>query len=97
VSKAFEQADERHDSLRAELWTYRYALGPTEQRACALKELSRLLHAGARSPLWDFSRIVLRAIAAKHPEADRLRTLADVVSERLPLSALTGWSAWSPP
>lgn len=96
VRKAFEHAQEHHDPLRAELWTYRYALGPGEDRERALKELSRLLLAGVRSPRWDFSRIVARAIAQRHPEADHLPTLADVVSDRLRVSALAGWTAWPP-
>ena len=83
-----------HDRLRAELWMYRFALGPSDEREQALAELARLVHAGVRSPKWDFSRIVARAVELGHPDADRLRTLADVVSDRVSADALDEWPAW---
>ena len=91
IRSAFEHADDRHDPLRVELCMYLFALGPRDERDRARSELARLLAASVRSPGWDFSRIVARAINQGHEDGDRLQDLADVISEGADTTIVEGW------
>ncbi|HWH07560.1 MAG TPA: hypothetical protein VNX21_00075, partial [Candidatus Thermoplasmatota archaeon] len=81
--------------LILELWFYGYAHTIPGSREDALRQVQALIVKGVRSPGWDLSLNVSRAEADGHPEAGWLRTLADVIAEGAPASALDAWPAWS--
>jgi hypothetical protein len=57
-----------------------------------LREL--LLAKIARSPDWDFSENIQRAVQAGHPDAEWLPKLAAVINGKSEPSILTDWPAW---
>ena len=92
IASSLEKAQE--DPLRAELWFYLVALGGSEGRKEALTELAILIDKGARSPGWDFSRILDRARSQEEPDLEWLDRLAAVISGRAGPEALHGWPEW---
>ena len=82
-------------ALRAECWFYALAHRAPEQRGEALAQLKRLLiNEGARSPGWDLSGNVERALSDGHPDAAWLALLADVIGEKAEPAVLEAWPAW---
>jgi Tfp pilus assembly protein PilF len=76
VQRAFQNAGDDDDDLRAELFMYLCALGPPTARADAEANLRALLDSGVRSSGWDLSRILERA-NAEHPDrSQKLQELA---------------------
>ena len=76
VQRAFQNAGDDDDDLRAELFMYLCALGPPTARADAETNLRALLDSGVRSSGWDLSRILERA-NAEHPDrSQKLQELA---------------------
>ena len=53
-----------------------------------------MIAAGARSPYWDLTGNVERAVADKHPETELLSVLAKVIAEEEKASALNKFEAW---
>lgn len=84
---------ESSQALRCEVWFYAYAHSTERDRA--LLRLRGLIDAGARSPGWDFSKNIDRALKDNHPEAAWVPALANVVSDAAPPSALATWPAWA--
>jgi Tfp pilus assembly protein PilF len=79
--------------LQLELWFYRYAHFP-EDYPEAGERIETLLAEGIRSPGWDLSITLARAMADGHPDPARLESLAaqlaeDVPSDPVPPSELT--------
>lgn len=74
-------------ALRCELCFYALAHAPD---LCpeALTQLRALLAAGVRSPGWDLRANVARVRREGHPQAELLATLAAVIADAAPLSAL---------
>jgi tetratricopeptide (TPR) repeat protein len=75
AQRAFENAGDDDDDLRAELFIYLCAVGPPTERADAEANLRALLDSGVRSPGWDLSRILARARAedpSRSPHLDEL-------------------------
>ena len=88
--------DGASDALRAECWFYALAFRP-QQREEALDHLLTLVNErNARSKGWDFSRIVAQALKVhpKHPDAEHLAALADVISGKTDITTLAMWPAW---
>jgi|GEM_PF-1076093 len=80
--------------VSVEAWFYRYA-HLSEWRTEALRRLKKLIDDGARSPGWDFSANVDRAIRDGHPQVELLRLLADVISDRVPSDQLKDCRVWN--
>ena len=76
AQRAFENAGDDDDDLRAELFMYVYAVGPPTARANAEANLRALLKSGVRSPGWDLSRILARAHAEDSGRSQGLQELA---------------------
>ena len=76
-----------------EMWFYRYAHVRSE-RANALRELKRLLMLGARSPGWELSVHVERAVGTGHPAPELLQALATVIADNAPVDILELFAAW---
>ncbi len=82
--------------LAVELWFYAFAHRPEPQRSEALAWLKELIvKRGIRSPGWDLSANVQRAVETGHPDANWLPKLAEVVNGDADPSALDGWPAWA--
>ncbi len=77
VQRALENAADDDDDLRAELFFYLAAVGPSGDRESAQARLEALLDAGVRSPGWDLSRILARARHEDPSRAQKLEELAD--------------------
>jgi tetratricopeptide (TPR) repeat protein len=93
AERALELAGDMSELL-LELWFYLYANAPEARRKEALTEEKRLLAAGARSPGWDLSCNVARAIEQRHPEGEWLPRLAAVLADEAPITTLDDWEAW---
>lgn len=80
IENAFENTDE--ENLLLELWFYRYAHNPAflEQ---AEKEIEKLLTKGAKSEGWNFDENIKVAIEEGHPNPERLKELAKMISSPL--------------
>lgn len=92
IDLAFAQNPTRTDLL-CELWFYRYAHQPIQQQT-ALIELHKLLTKDARSPGWDLSQNVEKAIADDHPEPELLQQLAKVIADEADISTLDAFPTW---
>jgi len=53
-----------------------------------------ILTKNARSPNWDFSENIQRAIQAGHPDAEWLSKLAAVINNKADPNTLNDWPAW---
>jgi hypothetical protein len=79
--------------VRLEAWFYRYA-HRTAPAVAALRELENLLTSGARSPNWDLSGTVERAVSDGHPEPELLSALSGVIIGSMGLDALLEFKNW---
>ncbi len=83
-------------SYRAECWFYALAHCAPARRSEALAQLKKLIVSeGARSPGWDLTRNVERALSDGHPDAMWLALLADVIGEKAEPAVLDAWPAWA--
>ena len=73
---------------------YRFAHDPSSNRTDALRLVRRLVEQGVRSPGWDLSRNVDRAVLDGHSEGPWLRKLAAVVNRDAQPDLLSNWPAW---
>jgi tetratricopeptide (TPR) repeat protein len=73
---------------------YLFAHGTPLERPDALRTARRLLKAGVRSPNWNFSRNIERALLNGHPDVDWLGKLASVINDEAKPEMLKGWPAW---
>jgi Tfp pilus assembly protein PilF len=81
--------------LASELWFYAFAHCEAEKRSEALTNLRQLILGKiARSPEWDFSLNIQRAIRDKHPDATWLPMLANVINGKAEATILADWPAW---
>ena len=81
--------------LDVEVWFYAFAHRPAPQSAEALATLKKLLmEKGSRSPGWELSLNIERAIQNGHPDAAWLPKLADVINGKSEPSVLADWPAW---
>jgi hypothetical protein len=68
---------------------YRYAHSKDEGlQNKTLKEIKKILGDGVRSPGWDLSGNVERAVKDGHPQPEFLRKLAKVVSDEADIKSL---------
>ncbi|MBI5646918.1 MAG: tetratricopeptide repeat protein [Ignavibacteriae bacterium] len=74
---------------------YRYAHGPVADQLTALRDIRTLIDKGVRSPGWDLSRNVERAIQDGHTEAPWLGKLAAVINGDAAEDVLADWPAWN--
>jgi tetratricopeptide (TPR) repeat protein len=78
-----------------EIWFYAFAHRPAPQRGEALANLKKLIiEKGSRSPDWDLSQNVQRAVQTGHPDAVWLPKLAEVINGKAEPSILADWPAW---
>jgi Tfp pilus assembly protein PilF len=93
LEKALELAD--NDPLIVESYFYRYAHSDDKkERAAALSEVKKLITSGVRSPGWDLSQNVARAVEDGHPEPEFLALLAKVIADEAAASELDQFEAW---
>lgn len=83
LEKAFSLASDRKD-VTIELWFYRFAHFPSWYDKAYL-ELIRLIREGYRSLHWDFTPNIDRAEKDRHPQMDRLKKLARIISQDAPI------------
>lgn len=84
IERVFAEASaQTAQSVILECWFYRYAVFP-DWRDQAEGEILYLLADGIRSPGWDLSAVVARALELGHPDPDRLRDFADRISQPEP-------------
>lgn len=68
---------------------------PVGQHGESLSKLKELILAkNARSPNWDFSENIQRAVQAGHPDVEWLPKLADVINEKAEPTILADWPSW---
>jgi len=79
--------------LRLELDFYRYAHMASE-RDEALALIHHGISQGDRSPGWDLSENVDRAVRDGHPEPELLADLANVIADEVPADVLNQYGAW---
>jgi hypothetical protein len=95
LDRAIEVLDPGESSgLAAECRFYAYAHRPAAERDAALRELKRVLRAGARSPGWNLRPHVERAEQDGHPAGAWLRQLAAVISDGADIGSLDDWDEW---
>ncbi|MAG93400.1 MAG: hypothetical protein CMJ48_06590 [Planctomycetaceae bacterium] len=87
-------ADESENALSAELAFCWYAHGPAKGRTQWLGRLKKMLKEGVRSPGWDLTRNVKRAVADRHPAKSWLGKLAAVIADDAKIGSLSRWKAW---
>jgi len=93
LDKTLELTDE--ELLKLECHFYRYAHTEDEkERAEALKEVKELIASGVRSPKFDLSQNVTRAIEDGHPEPEFLALLAKVIADEADASELDKFEVW---
>jgi len=73
---------------------YRFAHGSLSDRKAALRNIRQLLEQDIRSPGWDLSRNIDRALRDGHSEGTWLSKLADVINGDAQLGLLSDWPAW---
>ena len=84
-----------HEQLIIELLFYEYAHETDEKKQQrSLSEMKKMIASGARSPHWDLSGNVERAVADKHPEPELLSVLAKVIADEEKANALNKFEAW---
>lgn len=81
-------------TLATECWFYALAHGPVRGRMEALRNLKRLLRAGARSPRWDLTLNIARARDERHPYVDWLEKVAAVIADEADIQTLEKWKRW---
>jgi protein O-mannosyl-transferase len=81
-------------SLAAECWFYAFAHRSAKGRDEALRNLKRVLEAGARSPDWDLAPNIAQARKHGHPDAVWLKKLAAVISDGADIKTLDAWPRW---
>jgi tetratricopeptide (TPR) repeat protein len=86
--------DEHVPAVEAEICFYAYAHWPADKRADALKELKRVLIKGIRSPDWDLSANIERALQDGHPDTQWLEILANVITKGEDIGKLDDWPEW---
>ena len=97
LNKAMELAegDPSLVSLLLECHYYRYAHSEDSQlQSDSLQEIKRLLEEGVRSPYWDFTGNVTRAIEDGHPHPEFLEPLSKVISEETDIQELADFDVW---
>jgi Tfp pilus assembly protein PilF len=88
-----EDTGERAD-VTLELAFCQYAHGPASDRADALTQIRSLLENDVRSPEWNLSGNVQRAVEDGFRPKTWLKKLAAVISDGEPLDSLEKWAAW---
>ncbi|MFM8727546.1 MAG: hypothetical protein ACKON9_20735, partial [Planctomycetaceae bacterium] len=83
-------------SIQLECEFYRFAHGAVADRQGALRNLRALIEQDARSPGWDLSSNIQRALQDGHPEGPWLSKLAAVVKGDAQPGVLHDWPAWQP-
>jgi tetratricopeptide (TPR) repeat protein len=74
---------------------YKYAHSVVDEvRIQSLEQARKMLLDGVRSPYFDLSQNVERAIADGHPEPDFLKVLAKVISDEANISELDKFDVW---
>lgn len=89
-------SDGEPSGLNVEVWFYAFLHAPPERHAEALGKLKALVARGVRSPGWDFSENVSRAVQDGHPEAPWLEKLPKVLDGDAEPATLADWPAWQP-
>lgn len=93
LEKAMSLAD--RDDLIIECWFYKYAHENDEEvRGECLKKIKLLIEEGKRSPAWDLSNNVERAIADGHPAPELLAKLAKVIANEADVKELDRFEEW---
>ncbi len=87
VNRALEGDGEESLKLECHFYLYAHSEQP-ELREKNLQEVMTLLEKGVRSPGWDLSGNVQRAIEDGHPEPERLKLIAEIIAEKVPLEEL---------
>ena len=96
LEQALEQlGPSNNPSLAAECWFYAFAHRRANERFEALRELKRVLQAGARSPGWNLKPNIERAKGDSHPAVPWLEKLAAVISDGADIETLGGWQDWA--
>jgi Tfp pilus assembly protein PilF len=84
----------KQPQIELECAFYRFAHSPLSHQKAALQNIRKLVEQGVRSPGWDLSRNIDRAIRDGHSEALWLGKLANVVNDDAQPGLLSGWPAW---
>jgi Tfp pilus assembly protein PilF len=80
-------------TIQLEAWFYRFAHVPRDRRE-ALQHLRSLLSVGARSPGWDLSCNVERAVREEHPERELVAAVAEVITGMANIDSLARFPVW---
>ncbi|MFH0957455.1 MAG: tetratricopeptide repeat protein [Pseudomonadota bacterium] len=81
-------------TLEVECWFYALAHRSLEDQDEALRNLKRVLIAGARSPEWNFKPNIRQAKNEAKPDVPWLEKLAAVISEGADIRILDEWAKW---
>ena len=85
----------QNDDLLLECQFYKYAhFADSSSRADALNRIRELLLNGIRSPGWDLSENVKRAIEDVHPHPEFLTQLSKVISDEIDIKELDKFEEW---
>ena len=92
---AKSQESDPIDKQRLENLFYYYAHFPKEPtRTNSFKQIKELITSGVRSPHFDLSQNVARAVEDGHPEAEFLALLAKVIAKEADASELDRFEVW---
>jgi len=84
-----------YNVLLLECQFYRYAhIKDPESRADAINRIRELLQDGVRSPGWDLSENVTRAIEDGHPHPEFLTQLSKVITDEIDIKELGKFNEW---
>ena len=93
LKKARDLAD--REDLKLELLFYEYAhTEDAGERVKRLTGIKKMIVSGVRSPGWDLTQNVERAVTDGHPEPKLLAKLAKVIAEEDKAEALEAFKAW---
>jgi hypothetical protein len=84
-----------NDPLLIECYFYRYAHAWKDVGDESLARIPESIRQGIRSPGWDLSLNVERAIADGHPEPEFLTVLAAVIADEKGVAELDAFDVWT--
>ncbi|MDD4446324.1 MAG: SIR2 family protein [Methanothrix sp.] len=88
--------NEKNNIVQLEIQFYLFSHKHDEEsRRNSLKKIKNLMNSGTRSPDWDFSDNIKKAVEEGHPCPELLSELSKVISEENDIQSLDRFEAWS--
>ena len=88
------KTEQDQEPLSLELWFYAYSHQIIKSINESLLEIKELIKKEVRSPGWDFSMNIKKAIEQNHPDNAWLQKLSDVINDITDRTILNSWEKW---